>query len=85
MVRQVLGDLAYTAGSVGKFKEALDCISQGKYDEAGKCIQLSYVNTEGTRVLNNRRIEMYQQMLAGPNVWQHYLDTASKQTVKRKA
>ena len=79
-VKAVLNDLAYNAGSVTQFQDSLDHIRAGNFDKVADSLNLTYTNVDGVRVKNNRRINMYQQMLAGRHIWNNYLDTTAKQT-----
>ncbi|MDE3021847.1 MAG: hypothetical protein KGI54_08310 [Pseudomonadota bacterium] len=82
-VKAVLGDLAYTTGSIDKYQEAIKDIEAGDFQKAGQRINLTYRDSHGNSVRNDRRIDMYQQMLAGPAVWANYLDTTLKQTSRK--
>lgn len=80
-VKAVLTDLAYACGSrVGDFKSTIELLRQGKFEEAGRGLKLTYLNKSGQRVEDTRRMSMYQRLLGGDNVWLQYLTEVQKRT-----
>lgn len=64
-VKAVLFDMAYNAGSPGKFPTVLNLFRQGKYEEAAKNLTLKYKDENGNWKNNERRVQLWREMLSG--------------------
>jgi GH24 family phage-related lysozyme (muramidase) len=64
-VRAVLFDMAYNAGTPSKFTTTLSLFKAGKYDEASKGLTLKYKDENGKWHNNERRVQLWREMLSG--------------------
>lgn len=79
--KAVVIDLAYATGNrVGDFKTTIELMRQGRFEEAGRGLTLTYRNANGERVQDTRRMSMYRRLLAGDSTWLSYLSEVQKRT-----
>lgn len=72
-VKAVLTDMAYNGGNK-LFGPILDDMKAGNFAEAAKKVTVSYHDTNGKLVLNNRRIALWRGMLAGQSTFEQMLN-----------
>jgi GH24 family phage-related lysozyme (muramidase) len=79
-VKAVLFDMAYNAGTPGKFPTVLNLFRQGKYDEAAKNLTLKFKDENGNWKNNERRVQLWREMLSGD-----FVRVMDRYSGKRKA